>query len=76
MATGLSAVTAAFVWSRSQVRYWRQRAARSARNWHGYIELGGINSWYGRLAEDPREPATRVVLDVVDRDGSPDVNMA
>ncbi len=29
-----------------------------------------------RLAEDPKEPAARVVLDVVDRDGDPDVNWA
>jgi hypothetical protein len=77
MVTGLSAVTAAFVWTRSQVRDWRQqREARSARNWNGYIEVSGINSWYVRLAEDPKEPSARVVLDVIDRDGDPDVNWA
>lgn len=77
MATGLSAMTAAYIWTRGQVRDWRQqRAEKSARNWHGYIEVGGINSWYVRLAEDPAEPTARVVLDVVDRNGNPDASWA
>src|SRR6266516_2369799 len=72
MLTGLSAVTAAYVWTRRQVRERRERrAARSARNWHGYIEPGGINSWDVRIAEDPAEPTARVVLDVADSDGNP-----
>jgi hypothetical protein len=77
MVTGLSAMTAAYVWIRAQVRDWRQqRATRSARNWNGYIEVPGINSWYVRLAEDPREPTARVLFDVVDRDGNPDEGWA
>ncbi len=77
MVTGVSAMTAAYVWTRAQLRDWRQqRAARTARNWHGYIEVGGINSWYVHLAEDPTEPTARVVLEVVDRDGGPNDDWA
>lgn len=77
MLTGLSAVTAAYVWTRGQLRDRQaRRAALAARNWHGYIELGGINSWYVRLAEDPETPTARVVLDVTDRDGNPDEHWA
>ena len=77
MLTGLSAVTAAYVWTRNQLRDWRdQRAAVAARNWHGFIEVGGINSWDVRLAEDPATPTARVVLEVVDRDGNLDANWA
>lgn len=61
------------VWIRSQLRDRQaRRAALAARNWHGYIELRNINSWYVRLAEEPRTPTARVVLDVTDRNGNPD----
>ena len=77
MVTGLSVVTAAYVWTRAQMRAWReQRAAKAARNWDGYIEVGGINSWYVRLAEEPTEASARVALEVVDRAGKPDENWA
>ena len=77
MATGLSAVTAAYVWTRSQMRNWRQqKAATRSRNWHGYIMVEGINDWYVRLAEDPKSPTAQVVLNVADRDGEPDAAMA
>jgi hypothetical protein len=77
MLTGLSAATAAFVWTRSQVREWRQqRAAIQRRSWHGYIDVGGISTWYVRLADDPKTPTARVVLDVVKQDGAPDDLMA
>lgn len=77
MVTGLSAVTAAYVWTRTQWRGWRQqKAATSLRNWHGYITVEGIDTWYVRLAKDPKQPTARVVLDVVDREGNPDAALA
>ncbi|ACU76141.1 hypothetical protein Caci_7312 [Catenulispora acidiphila DSM 44928] len=77
MATGLSAVTAAFVWTNAQLRGWKQeRAAMRRRNWHGYIELGMIDTWGVRLVEQPDEPTARVVLEVVTSDGTPDDHMA
>jgi len=73
IATGLSAVTAAFVWTKGQVRGWKQeRAAKARRNWHGYIELGMIDTWKVRLVEEPKEPTAIVMLEVVTSDGSPD----
>jgi hypothetical protein len=44
--------------------------------WHGYIELSGINSWPVRLMEHPDHPTARVVVEVVDGEGAPDVNWA
>jgi hypothetical protein len=77
MLTGLSAVTAAYVWTRSQVRGWReQRAEAQRRNWDGYIDVGGINTWDVRLTDNPATPSARVVLDVVKQDGTPDDMMA
>jgi hypothetical protein len=78
MLTGISAVTAAFVWTRGQLRDWRQRrAAIQRRNWGGYIDVGGINTWYVRLAEDPGEPTGRVALDVLRTiNGEPDAQLA
>lgn len=77
MLTGLSVVTATIVWGEKQ---WRERQARKAltaeRNWGGYILPNGINSWDVVLAEDPDSPTGRVVLDVVNSKGEPDVNMA
>ena len=66
MATGLSAVTAAYVWITGRLRSWRQeKAAIAERNWRGYITPGGINGWDVRLAEDPGSPTSRVVLEVL-----------
>src|SRR6266516_1215534 len=54
MLTGRSAVTAAYVWTQGTVHAWNdQNKATRARNWHGYIAPGGINSWNVRLAEEP-----------------------
>lgn len=77
IATGLSALTAAFVWVRKQ-REERQerRAAVQNRNWHGYVMPEGINDWFVRLAEDPKTLTARVIFEVVDRDGDPDPAMA
>ena len=72
MLTGLSAATAALVWTRSQVHNWvAWRKSRAYRNWNGYITMGGIDSWYVRVAEEPETPSGRVVLDVVDSRGEP-----
>jgi len=77
MLTGLSVLTATIVWTRTQWRDRQQRKAATAhRNWHGYVMPEGIEDWYVRLVEDPRSPTARVVLDVVDRDGEPDVARA
>jgi hypothetical protein len=66
IATGLSAVTAAYVWIMGRVRDRRQqKAAIAERNWHGYITPGGINGWDVRLAEHPDGPTSRVVLEVL-----------
>ena len=44
MATGISALTAAYVWTRGRLRDWPQeRAAIRLRNWHGYIMPNGID---------------------------------
>jgi hypothetical protein len=78
IATGLSALTAAYVWIRKQ-REERQerRAATRGRNWHAYVMPEGINDWFVRVVEDEsKAPTSRVVLEVVDRDGDPDLAMA
>ena len=77
MATGLSAVTAAFVWTKGQVRGWRQeKAATRIKNWRGYIDLGQVNTWYVRLIEEPTSPTARVILEIIDNDGTPNEQMA
>ena len=77
MATGLSALTAAFVWVRGQ-REERQarRAAVRNRNWHGFVMPEGINDWFVRVIEEPETLSARVVIEVVDRAGNPDPAMA
>lgn len=74
MVTGVSAVTAAYVWTRSQWRTWRQqKLATARRTWRGYIEPTGVNTWYVRLAdEQPTKPTNKILVEVVDRDGDPD----
>lgn len=52
------------------------KAAIEHRNWHGYIELGGINTWPVRLMEHPKSPTAIVVLEVIDDEGAPDVHWA
>jgi hypothetical protein len=77
MATGLSALIAAFVWVKKQREEQQaRRAAVWSRNWHGYLMPEGINDWFVRVIEDLQTITARVVLEVVDRDGDPDTAMA
>lgn len=55
MATGLAAVTAATAWGRSQWDGWQADRREGKRgNWHGYIDVGGLNTWNVSLAEPPK----------------------
>jgi hypothetical protein len=78
--TGLSVLTATFVWVRRQVRDWKQERAKiSLRNWHAYIAPERREEWFVRLAEGTRDQMLtgRVVLEVLDRyDGEPDAGWA
>jgi hypothetical protein len=66
MLGGLSVLTAVTVWITTQWRGWReQRAFRSRRTWHGYIDVGGVSSWYVRLVDVPDRPTSQVVLEVL-----------
>jgi hypothetical protein len=77
IATGLAAVTAAVAWVRNQWDGWQaQRRARHLRNWAGYIDVGGVDAWYVRLAEAEDETSATVTLEVTDREGRPDTGMA
>ena len=78
MLTGLSAVTATALWGRARVREWRaERAARVSRNWGGYIIREYIPAWFTQVVDDGSSNHTeRVVLDVINRDGTPKPNMA
>lgn len=77
MVTGLSVVTATYVWTRGRLSDRRERkAAIRQRTWGGYIDQSGINTWLVQLAEEPDRPTGRVVLDVVDGKGEPSVNGA
>ena len=77
MATGVSAVTAAFVWVRRQMQEWREaKAARAYRCWNGYVIQGGIFTGFVRLVTDPNAPPERVALDVINPDGLPNQSMA
>ena len=77
MATGLAAVTAAAAWIRRQWDGWQaDRAERKRRNWHGYIDVGGINTWHVRLAEPPKTPGAVVTVEIIRPDGTPDEQMA
>jgi hypothetical protein len=77
MLTGVSALTAAITWSTGQ---WRQRRERKAqtrlRNWHGYIETNGIDTWYVRLAAGDTGNGASVTVEVIDRDGAPNEMLA
>jgi hypothetical protein len=69
MATGLSALTAAGVWTAGRWRAWRNQAAEKKHHvWNtGYIMNGLIQSWFVRLAADdaPDGRTGRVVLEVL-----------
>jgi hypothetical protein len=70
MATGLAAVTAAVAWTRNQWDGWQtQRRERKRRNWHGYIDVGGINTVPVRLAEPPKTGGATVTIEVLDKPG-------
>lgn len=75
---GLSVVAGVIVWISNQFRARRERRdARRHRDWHGYVDVGRLSSWYVRLADAPGEPSGRIVLDVLaSPDGAPDVNRA
>ena len=74
----LPAATGAVVWTQRQLERRRDRqAARETRNWSGYIMVPGISTWYVSVVEEPGTAWTeRVVLDVVNRDGTPNPEMA
>lgn len=76
--SGLSIVAGVIVWINKQLNGWRERQrALRHRNWHGYIIMGTISSWYVRAADDPKSPTGRIVLDVLDGpDGTPNANRA
>lgn len=71
----LSVITALVVWGAERwQRSKKRRHETRLRNWHGSIDIGGIDTWYVRLPEMPSEPTARVVLEVLDADdGSPTV---
>jgi hypothetical protein len=76
--TGLSVLTATIVWVRKQWGEFRtQQVERRYRNWHGFIMLEAVDTWYVRLAEQPDMPPGRVALDVLQtKDGEPDSQLA
>jgi len=77
MVGALSVLTAVVTWSAGQWRGWQERNAQTrSRNWHGYITPEGVNDWQVQLVDDPQTATGRVVLEVVGRDGRPDVNQA
>jgi len=77
IATGLSAVTAAYVWTRGQVRGWRQeKEVAKLKDWHGFIATGNIDTWCVRLVEEPTIPSAQVVLEVTDKSGNADETQA
>jgi len=78
MLTGLSAVTATMLWGRARVREWREdRYARQIRNWNGYIIREGVATWIVQVVEDESAKwSERVILDVVNQDGTPNPAMA
>lgn len=48
----------------------QEREARAQRKWHGYVTPEGIDTRYVRLADRPDSPGERVVLDIVNADGT------
>lgn len=78
MLTGPSVLTATIVWVRKQwAELSEQRAVRQRRNWHGYIMLEGVDTWYVRLAKQPDPSSGTVVLEVLrEKDGEPDRMLA
>jgi hypothetical protein len=73
MLTGLSAVTAASVWTTDRVRAWRQHAGlKKARIWNvGYIPMDRFQFWFVKLADDDKQDPMggRVILEVLRTEG-------
>ena len=70
MATGLSALTAASVWTAGRWSAWRGHVAEKKQDlvWNtGYIMMGLVQSWDVRLADDdaPDGRSGRVTLEVL-----------
>ena len=62
---------------RQQYEGWQaDRAARQRRDWHGYIDVGGVNTWNVRLAEPPKASGAVVTAEITKPDGTPDEQMA
>lgn len=78
MLTGASATTATYLWVRTRIREWRSdRDARKQRNWNGYIIREAIPTWNLRLVDNEETGlAGRVTFDVINPDGSPNLEMA
>jgi hypothetical protein len=74
----IPAFTGGIVWTQRQLEARKQRRTdREVRNWNGYIQRAGVSSWFVKIIEDPDNKWTeRVVLDVVDQDGTPNPSMA
>jgi hypothetical protein len=74
----MPAATGAVVWTlRQRDRLRERRTARETRNWSGYVITPGIATWYVKVIKDPDTKWTeRVVLDVVNPDGTPSPEMA
>jgi hypothetical protein len=77
MIVGLPVISAGIVWLLRRRDAKRQLKAETAlRNWDGYIMVNNINSWYVRLIDDPKTPTAVVPIEIVDREGNPDSQMA
>jgi len=75
-AAGQTVLLALAVWVWNQHRARRGEKERTTlRDWEGYVTVGGVTAWRVRVAERPDEPSARVMLEVLDDDGTePDPN--
>jgi len=74
----IPALIGAIVWIRTQLeRRKERRAAREVRSWNGYVSVAGDDTWFAKVVEDPDNKWTeRVILEVLDPDGTPNASMA
>lgn len=71
--TATGGIIATSIWAKGKLlNRKQQKAITQRRNWHGYIEPAGINTWFVKLLEEPDRPSARVVLEVIDGKGQPD----